>query len=224
MQTRGSTLQDSPPHPTPPHTMLIPNRPHLQLPQYRTNTALPQNMQPPSTQESVQRNQEDINTHTQAFFLSTMLCLDTQQRQVLRIVSRMPTDDNSDNRKQNTRETTNAKGKNNESSHSGTPSQCLSLSLSPRYPAGIILVHSSHIAVKSEAHWDPISLSLSLKGTQRYPEGIILVHSSHRSKEGSALGPISVSLSQRDRDTRRVSYWYTLVIAVKREAHSLLIF
>jgi hypothetical protein len=169
MQTRGSTLQDSPLHPTPPHTMLIPNRPHLQLPQYRTNTALPQNMQPPSTQESVQRNQEDINTHTQAFFLSTMLCLDTQQRQVLRIVSRMPTDDNSDNRKQNTRETTNAKGKNNESSHSGTPSPCLSLS--QRYPAGIILVHSSHIAVKREGHWDPISVSLSLKGTHMIPGG-----------------------------------------------------
>jgi hypothetical protein len=32
------------------------------------------------------------------------------------------------------------------------------------------------------------------------------------------LGPhLSLSLSLRD--TRRVSYWYTLVIAVKREAH-----
>jgi len=223
MQTRGSTLQDSPPPPPPPHTMLIPNRPHLQLPQYRTNTALPQNMQPPSTQESVQRNQEDINTHTQAFFLSTMLCLDTQQRQVLRIVSRMPTDDNSENRKQNTRETTNAKGKNNESSHSGTPSPCLSLS--PRYPAGIILVHSSHIAVKREGHWDPISVSLSLskvhRDTRRVSYWYTLVIAVKREAHWD---PISVSLSQRDRDTRRVSYWYTLVIAVKREAHSLLIF
>jgi hypothetical protein len=35
----------------------------------------------------------------------------------------------------------------------------------------------------------------------------------------SQWDPISVSLSLSLRDTRRVSYWYTLVIAVKREAH-----
>ncbi len=60
-----------------PHTMLIPNRPRLQLPQYRTNTALLQNMRPPKDpSERTKKSGKQKYTRTKGFFLSTMLCLD----------------------------------------------------------------------------------------------------------------------------------------------------
>ncbi len=151
MQTRGSTLQDSPPHPTPHHTMLIPNRPHLQLPQYRTNTALPQKIYslqvPKYPRERTKKSGKHKHTHPGfqafflSFFLSTMLCLDNhydyyyyyfdssnnRDKYYVLFPECLPTTTATTENK--IPETTNAKGKNNESSHSGTPSQSLSLSL-----------------------------------------------------------------------------------------------